>query len=217
MILRDHGITVLPDLISQAMREGLQVEGRHEIAPVRRHETENGWRVNVTPARVTRENRWDCYSHARAFIDLMRPYANSYLGLKWGINQLIWDYSEPTTKPLFPHHVDDFKGHKALKAYVYLTDTTPANSPLEYAIGSHISVAAGGSHITDRPTNFNGAAGTVILFDPAGLHGSGRLIQGSRYIFRVHFVEASYVRRYLPDQLPWYQRPLARVLAKVSP
>lgn len=57
----------------------------------------------------------------------------------------------------------------------------------------------------------SGPAGTLVVFDPAGIHGGGELTSGNRFIFRIHFVDAKYVFLHLYDQLS----PLKSILSKV--
>ena len=60
-----------------------------------------------------------------------------------------------------------------------------------------------------------GPAGTVVIFDPAGLHGGGKLHRGERYISRYHFVDSVYVFRNLPDQLSPAKRLLWQVGVRI--
>ncbi len=54
-----------------------------------------------------------------------------------------------------------------------------------------------------------GGPGTVVIFDTAGIHGGGKIASGERYIARYHFVDAGFVFKNLPDQLPPVKRMLS--------
>lgn len=179
-------------------REGHQL-AQYAPSCVRFHKTENGWRINVTPVRAQRAGMLSALAHARDVVDYVSWVAEEQLGPGWGVNQYIWDYSGVTEKPLFPMHTDDFDGYRALKVYVYLEDCDYDQGPLIYK---------------GRP--IGGPAGTTILFDPSQEHGSERVARGSRYIFRAHMVERAYVLRHLPDQLPWYLKPVSRGMRWMS-
>ena len=234
--------TLPPDRVADLKLEGQRLAMcRFDHTPypdniARAHVTENGWRINVTPSRVKRKDAGAQIRIARQVVAGVTRIADSYLGPKWGVSSYIWDYSGPTKENQFPHHVDTFYGFKALKVYVFLTDCGALNGALEYAPGLHhnirmlmkyppkdspptleednsfANVERLYGYRLQRPSNLNGPAGTVVLFDPAGPHGSGPVRHGERYIFRAHLVERAYVLRHLPDQLPWYLKPVNKVM-----
>lgn len=189
-------VTSLPD-VSGVAQEGRELLMRPEIS--RSHVTENGWRINVTPVRVKRVGAESAIAYARSVVDWVRHMTDAYLGPGWGVNQYIWDYSGVTKEPLFPMHTDDFDGYRALKVYVYLEDCAADQGPLVYQ---------------GKPVC--GPAGTTILFDPSKEHGSYQVQRGSRYIFRAHMVERGYVLKHLPDQLPWYLKPVNKVMGWIG-
>lgn len=162
--------------------------------------------LHATPSRVMRAQARAKISFARAVMKFITPEADAYLGKGWGVEKYIWECAGPTDESLYPYHRDDFDGCKALKVYVYLTDCDEHNGVLEYAPCSH-KASSGTFHL--RPAT--GPKGTIVLFDPAGLHGSGKL-NAPRSIFRAHLVERKYVLRHLPEQLPWYLKPVSRVI-----
>jgi hypothetical protein len=198
--LRHYGIMMLGERLSPLVCHDLRVTGQklRNADYARVHETESGWRINITPSRVDRAKAWNSLATATGVVERVAHIADDFLGRGWGINQYIWDYSGVTAEPLFPLHVDDFDNCRALKVYVYLEACDADQAPLIY-----------------DGTTVPGKMGTVLLFDPSREHGSQNVRRGVRYIYRAHFVERKYVLRHLPEQLPWYLKPVSRVMRAV--
>lgn len=62
----------------------------------------------------------------------------------------------------------------------------------------------------------SGPAGTLVIFDPAGVHGGGELTKGDRLIFRCHYVDPKFVFFHLYDQLSPAKAVISKLLRRLG-
>jgi len=83
-----------------------------------------------------------------------------------------------------------------------LLTTVSANVETNYPNSETIKLLQSITNDKEKSYDFaiTGNPGDVLVFDENGIHGGGPIINGHRYICRIHFVNRKFVNRRLPDQ-----------------
>jgi hypothetical protein len=102
-------------------------------------------------------------------------------------------------------HIDPTR---CLKFLFYLTDTTAVNGAMMYAPGTHktgiyrimyyrsrgidnVPIWFPDDEVPDNTVSLEGEAGTLLVFEAAGMHRAGEITSGERMVMRGHVMHAS--------------------------
>ena len=113
------------------------------------------------------------------------------------------EFSKPTTKSGVDHvEASEQILERMLTLRVHLDPVTPANGPLEVAVGSHLNGKR--SDVEHRSTKILTNAGDVLAMRPMLSHMSGSSDPDSKLHRRILHLEFA-ADRELPDGYSWYQ------------